>query len=805
MAPIDRTSLACRKRVHHEAVLARLDRDQVLAPIERDLADRGLARHPLAHDGERFGGDGAVRREVVRPFHVHGIDQLRVGELHDVDHARRLRADLGDVVLVQNDVFALLELVALDEIGVGDLHLARRTPALLLNARPAFAVKLIETDGGRRVRGWEDTDGDIDQTDLEVALPGRARCHKDSFTVSGKGALSVEIDRPVIVPGFAHSGSKDAPRSFVRAMRKMTSEVILAKWREDPAKVRPMLASLDEPPMVQRGFVYEPKYDGIRALVDLAPPAKGGAPQVRIFSRNGNDKTAQFPAIANALGMIARTLEGPVLLDGEIVAVDGNGRPLGFQHIQGRIHRTTAAEIERGEREQPAILVLFDQLRDSDEDLRSLPLAARRLRLQDRVRLNASTKPLLRLSEMVVDDGRPLLERANKEGWEGLIVKDGQSVYQSGRRTPAWRKKKLLKQQEFVVGGWTEPRQSRQNFGALLVGYYDDDGRLRWAGSVGTGFNEAELARVSKLLREREIPKSPFADMFKTPERQHWVKPELVAEARFTEWTSDGLLRQPVYLGMRTDKKATDVVREEPSQGVKALGPRPKAIGNEGKALGEKPKAPGNEAKTLGPRPKALTRRESSAKEAGKRRGSNRKASVTIDADLASLLDVLTHLEKTKKDADLTLPNGDSLRFTNLAKVFWPKLGITKGELLRYYVQVSPMILPCVDDRPLVMKRFPNGVDGPAFYQQRHPEKTPPGVRREVLPEDIEPIDEEGPRDRLIGGSLTTLLYMTQLAAISQDPWFSRVSDPLSHDHTAIDLDPGEGARSRRSSTWRAG
>ena len=272
--------------------------------------------------------------------------------------------------------------------------------------------------------------------------------------------------------------------------------------------MRPMLASLDEPPMVQRGFVYEPKYDGIRALVDLAPPAKGGAPHVHIYSRNGNEKTAQFPAIATALGKIARTLDGPVLLDGEIVAIDERGRPLGFQFIQGRIHRTTPGEIERGEREQAAVLVLFDQLRDGDEDLRSLPLAARRLRLQDRVRLNAQTRPVLRLSEMVVDDGRPLLERAEKEGWEGLIVKDGQSVYQSGRRTPAWKKIKLLKQQEFVVGGWTEPRQSRQNFGALLLGYYDANGDLRWAGSVGTGFNEAELdPRLEAPARTRNSQK----------------------------------------------------------------------------------------------------------------------------------------------------------------------------------------------------------------------------------------------------------------------------------------------------------
>jgi bifunctional non-homologous end joining protein LigD len=173
-------------------------------------------------------------------------------------------------------------------------------------------------------------------------------------------------------------------------------------------------------------------------------------------------------------------------------------------------------------------------------------------------------------------------------------------------------------------------------------------------------------------------------------------------------------------------------------------------------------------------------------------RGNRSREVPRVDLDL--VIARLEELERTKKDGDVELPNGDRLRVTNLAKVFWPALGITKGELMRYYVRVSPMLLPVVADRPLVMKRFPNGVERQAFYQQRHPEAVPPGVRREVLPEDVEPIDEEGPRDRLIGGSLTTLVYMTQLAAISQDPWFSRVASPMDQDHTAIDLDPGEGA-----------
>ena len=538
-----------------------------------------------------------------------------------------------------------------------------------------------------------------------------------------------------------------------------------------------MLASLEEPPIHQHGFIYEPKYDGIRAIVDLRPATKRGAtPHVAIYSRNGIEKTRQFPAVVKALTTLAPKLPGPVVLDGELVAIDGDGRPLGFQHIQGRIHRLSPTDVEDAERAQPVVLRLFDVLRLGDEDLRGQPLAARRLTLQRTIRPAGRARDLILLSEIVADDGRPLLARAKDEGWEGLIVKDGQSVYHTGRRSPAWRKLKLHKQQEFVVGGWTEPRSTRSHFGSLLLGYYDDQGALRWAGSVGTGFDQKELDRVGALLRAREIPKSPFADAFKTMERPHWVKPDLVAETRFTEWTADGVLRHPVYLGLREDKAARDIRREDAVVKPPPLLP-PAGRYRKNRRIATAPVLPS--AGPSGPLASMVPAARPSA-----------DSPVT----LPQLVEHLADLERHKKDADVTLPDGQRLRVTNPAKVFWKKLGITKGELLRYYVEVSPYLLPCVDDRPMVMKRFPNGVDGPAFYQQRHPEAPPPGVRREVLPEEVEPIGEEGPRDRLIGGSLLTLMYMTQLASISQDPWFSRVSDPFHPDVVAIDLDPGDDA-----------
>src|SRR6478735_824409 len=190
------------------------------------------------------------------------------------------------------------------------------------------------------------------------------------------------------------------------------------KWRENPEAVRPMLATLAEPPLVSAGLVYEPKYDGIRALVHVQPGT--GRDGVRIWSRLGNEKTSQFPSIVRALGGLRAQLRGPVLRDGEIVALDPQGRPAGFQRLQGRIHLVDARDVEKIDKAQPVALVAFDLLRDGDEDVRGLPLTERRARLERR--LGALTSDTIRISEQVAADGRSLYERAIGEGWEGLIV-----------------------------------------------------------------------------------------------------------------------------------------------------------------------------------------------------------------------------------------------------------------------------------------------------------------------------------------------------------------------------------------------
>lgn len=524
------------------------------------------------------------------------------------------------------------------------------------------------------------------------------------------------------------------------------------------ANLRPMLASLPSqaPPLRDPNLLYEPKYDGIRAITLVEP----GQPEAkaRFWSRLGNEKTRQFPELVAALGVWGRALVAPVVLDGEIVALDAQGRPAGFQRLQSRIHVTvpgfrSAKPILRPD-EQPAAFIAFDLLREGDDDLRPLPLTERRVRLEALFMRHKAPSTSIRVSEQVAADGRALFKRAKAEGWEGLLVKYSRSVYRDGRRSPEWQKMKINQQDEFVVGGWTEPKGARVYFGSLILGRYDQAGKFVHAGDVGTGFAGAELERLWKLLKPIETKDCPFHVEPRTLGKPHWVEPRLVAQVRYTEATDDGRLRHPAYLGLRDDKKAKQVKEGLPPE------PEPEPVPRGRRSSG--PPSP---------------------------RSRNPLNAWTDDA--ARITAQLQDFEDRKRDGRLQLPNGETLDVTNLQKVFWPGPTYTKGDLLRYYARLAPLILPVVDNRPLVMKRFPNGVDGQAFYQHRAPDVFPGGVRVDHIP------GTDVPR-MFVGGDLKTLLYMSQLAAISQDPWFSKTDALDDPDVVAIDLDPQPGATFRQ-------
>jgi bifunctional non-homologous end joining protein LigD len=509
----------------------------------------------------------------------------------------------------------------------------------------------------------------------------------------------------------------------------------------------PMLATLADAPLRDPHLVYEPKYDGIRAIITVSPAA---TPIVAIASRLGNDKTGQFPEIVSALELWARGRRGPVIFDGEIVALDGAGAPLGFGHLQPRIHLQGDKDVARVASKQPVALYVFDLLREGDDDLCKRPLLERRERLVAALGVAEDERGPIRVSRQVVGDGEALRAEAEAAGWEGLIVKGAHSPYRPGRRSSEWRKIKLFKRQEFVVGGWTEPRGSRARFGALLLGLPVAGGRLRYVGHVGGGFSDESLRRIGARLDPLEQRECPFEGKPPTNDRPHWARPALVVEVRFGDWTQDAHLRHPVFLGLRDDVVPSAVTREEPPA-------------------------------------KASARKAEARPALARKRKTPRAQKAEVDPEVASVIEAISALEE-RGAGRLTLPSGDVLELGNLKKVLWPALGITKGELLRYYATISPQLLPVVRDRPLVMRRFPDGIAGPAFYQHRAPDDVPPGVRSEAVSGDTDV------PARLIGGSLTTLLYMTQLAVLSQDPYFSRVPSIGVMDFAAIDLDPMGGA-----------
>lgn len=321
-----------------------------------------------------------------------------------------------------------------------------------------------------------------------------------------------------------------------------------------PRSLVPMKATSGELPSGD-GWAFEVKWDGMRALAFV-----DGA-SLRVQSANERDVTVSWPELAGLPDALPATT---ALLDGELVATDADGRP-DFGRLQQRMHIANAAEATRRAADVPVTYVVFDLLHLDGHDLTALPLADRR-RLLDHL---LDPGPSWRTSPLH-DDGPALLAAAHERGLEGVVAKRLESVYEPGKRTRAWLKVKVRRRQEMVVGGWLPGEGTRDgHIGALLVGYHDragDGSPLRFAGRVGTGFTEAELRRLATLMAPLVTTECPFEpppprpDLVRGPT---WLRPELVAELAFAEWTGDGRLRHPSYLGLRDDKAAAEVTRDE--------------------------------------------------------------------------------------------------------------------------------------------------------------------------------------------------------------------------------------------------
>ena len=306
-----------------------------------------------------------------------------------------------------------------------------------------------------------------------------------------------------------------------------------------------MLATLTDRRDFGDDWLLERKFDGERCV------ARKDGVEVRLESRTAKDLTGTYPEVRAALA-VQRVRD--LVLDGEVVAYDGERTS--FSRLQQRLGvRNPSPEQVAA---YPVVLCVFDLLEVDGDDLRDRPLLERRARLTTAIRPSAA----LQLSEAWRDDSQRRFAQACRAGWEGLIAKRAEAPYVPGRSRD-WLKLKCVWEQEFVIGGYTDPAGSRTDFGALLVGYYED-GRLKYAGKVGTGYAAATLRHLGARLRELEALKTPFVDARPSPRGTHWTRPELVAQIGFAEWTNDGRLRQPRFLGLRDDKRPAEVVRERP-------------------------------------------------------------------------------------------------------------------------------------------------------------------------------------------------------------------------------------------------
>ncbi|MBK5187544.1 MAG: DNA ligase D, partial [Gemmatimonadaceae bacterium] len=549
--------------------------------------------------------------------------------------------------------------------------------------------------------------------------------------------------------------------------------------------LEPMLATLGTDIPEGSTWTFEPKYDGIRVLAYATPDS------ARLVTRNGKDKTPQFPGIAEAVRKLAARGRRALVLDGEVVALDG-GSPARFQELQQRMHVKDASAIAGFEHSAPVALMAFDILLDGDDVLLHEPWTKRRARLEKRLAKHASRE--LRLTESEVGAGRAMLARARDTGWEGIIAKRIDGPYQPGFRSRDWLKLKLEFRQEFVVGGWTEPRNTRQHIGALLLGYYDR-GRLIYAGNMGGGFDNAGLAEMYESLAPLERRSSPFEETPRPREPVHWVTPKVVVEVKFNEWTTDGKLRQPIYVGTRDDKDPRTVTREGTSvqKGTRGAKRATKKAAKKTarKAARKTVGAPVKKAakKTAKRIVRAAARKSvgaSAKKPSSASAKQSSRASRATPAPQGSVEQQLAAIERDGGDGTVEIRRGVSLHVSNLGKVYFPDDGYTKGDLMRYYARVAPVILPAIADRPLVLKRTPEGIKGEVFFQQKPPEHAPPVVRVETV------VTDEGVRaERIVGGDLATLLYTVQIGCVSVDPWESRIDSLDAMDYTILDLDPG--------------
>jgi bifunctional non-homologous end joining protein LigD len=551
----------------------------------------------------------------------------------------------------------------------------------------------------------------------------------------------------VVLPEKANAEEADPPPAKKRTKRKMPAG---ARKAPMPQNIRVALASLAAAPFSSADWLFEIKWDGGRTLAAL----RDG--KVQLWSRSDRDVTREYPELSQ---LAANVDADEAWLDGEVVALDSEGRS-DFEKLQMRfsVQKPSAQLLQ----EVPIVYYVFDLLYLDGYDLRGVPLIERKALLQEVLRPDAR----IRYSDHVLEKGKELFEVAVEKHLEGIVAKKISSPYPAGR-TSAWLKIKLDQDIDAVVGGWTDPRGAREYFGALLVGLYEGD-KLEYIGNVGSGFSTEFQQKLWPQLQNLRESACPFATEPSTREESYWVKPELVARVRFTDWTDGRHLRAPRFLGLQEDRDAKECTFEEQMKTPAAK----KGTGRESAKGSAKEK---------------VTRKKAAGSEPGPPDPPLRAAA--SEGALNTDKGIQKELEEGASESVFIDVDGRRLHLTNLNKVYFPLDGFRKRDLLAHYYWAAPMILPFLKDRPLVLRRYPNGIEGESFFQKDAGKDTPDWVKTVSI------VSEDRGRTvrYIIANDRATLVYLANLGCIDHNPWSSRYNDQEHPDYIFFDLDPTEG------------
>ena len=529
-----------------------------------------------------------------------------------------------------------------------------------------------------------------------------------------------------------------------------------------PQHIAPMLATLASKPFDDPDWLYEIKWDGYRveAVVD------GG--KVRIWTRNLNDAETYFPRLLSP----PRWIEAKqAIVDGEVVALDESGRP-DFSLLQTKLGDASTGGL---------VYQAFDLLYLDGRLLIDVPLEDRKRLLRSVLR----DHPRVRFAAHVVGDGLAFYEAAGAQGLEGVIAKLRRSRYEPGKRTTAWLKLKVRPEQELVVGGWTPGQGNAKDLGALAVGYYED-GKLRFAGKVGSGFTAAIRADLLKRLRPLVADEPPFDP---PPPKDYrgrwggdlasisWVRPKLVIRAELGGWTRDGVVRQAAYKGIEPDRDPSAVRRETAVATTTAVRAAEAAAPDDDVAT-----EPGESAMSAVPRTKPAANR------------SARTRAVTTPTFQGASSDELAALDALGKEGVWSV-GGHELKLTNLDKPLFDggdgQPPITKRDLIRYFGVIAPTMLPHLHDRPLNLQRFPNGAGAPGFWQKDIPETAPKWLKKWHETGFNEREDRQA-NDHLLAVDAASLAWLANQASFEIHAWTGKLPDPWRPTFAYVDIDPGE-------------